>query len=397
MANHGDWQLQIYLGGLSGVVPELPMSYAELERRAHEAMSEQIWSYVTGGAGSEHTQRANVAAFERWGLMPRVLRGASQRDLSVELFGTRYETPLMLAPVGVIGLCEPEHQTAEAGLGGHGDLVTARASAATGVPMVASTLMQDPLEDVAAALGDTPGWFQLYPPNDPEVCESLVRRADAAGWSAIVVTLDTLTLGWRPRDLSIASFPQLQGLCLANYFSDPVFRSRLERPPEEDVEAATGLWALTFGNPGMSWDDLDRIRSTTDLPLLLKGVCDPEDVRRARDHGVDGIWCSNHGGRQADGGLPALECLPDVVDAAGDAPVVFDSGIRSGADVVKAIALGATAVGIGRPYAYGMAVGGQAGVEHVLRCLLAETDLIMAVDGYGSLAELTREALRRVG
>ena len=282
-------------------------------------------------------------------------------------------------------------------MGGHGDLATARASAATGVPMVASTLMQDPLEDVAAALGDTPGWFQLYPPNDPEVCESLVRRAEAAGWSAIVVTLDTLTLGWRPRDLSIASFPQLQGLCLANYFSDPVFRSRLERPPEEDVEAATGLWALTFGNPGMSWEDLDRIRTYTDLPLLLKGVCDPEDVRRARDHGVDGIWCSNHGGRQADGGLPALECLPDVVDAAGDAPVVFDSGVRSGADVVKAIALGATAVGIGRPYAYGMAVGGQAGVEHVLRCLLAETDLIMAVDGYGSLAELTREALRRVG
>jgi lactate 2-monooxygenase len=395
VANHGDWQLQIYLGGLTGTTPELPMSWAELERGAHDAMSEQIWSYVTGGAGSEHTQRANVAAFERWGLMPRVLRGAAERDVSVELFGTRYDTPLMLAPVGVIGLCEPDHQSGT--MGGHGDLTTARASAATGVPMVASTLMQDPLEDVAAALGDTPGWFQLYPPNDPEVCESLVQRAEAAGWSAIVVTLDTLTLGWRPRDLSIASFPQLQGLCLANYFSDPVFRSRLERPPEEDVEAATGLWALTFGNPGMSWEDLDRIRTYTDLPLLLKGVCDPEDVRRARDHGVDGIWCSNHGGRQADGGLPALECLPDVVDAAGDAPVVFDSGVRSGADVVKAIALGATAVGIGRPYAYGMAVGGQAGVEHVLRCLLAETDLIMAVDGYGSLAELTREALRRVG
>ncbi len=395
MANHGDWQLQVYLGGLTGEVPDLPMAYAELERHAQEAMSEQIWSYVTGGAGTEHTQRANVSAFERWGLMPRILRGAADRDVSVEMFGTRFDTPLMLAPVGVIGLCEPEHQGAT--MGGHGDLATARASATSGVPMVASTLMQDPLEDVAAALGDTPGWFQLYPPNDPEVCESLVRRAEAAGWSAIVVTLDTLTLGWRPRDLSIASFPQLQGLCLANYFSDPVFRSRLERPPEEDVEAATGLWALTFGNPGMGWDDLDRIRSYTDLPLLLKGVCDPEDARRALDHGVDGIWCSNHGGRQADGGLPALECLPGVVDAVGDAPVVFDSGIRSGADVVKALALGATAVGIGRPYAYAMAVGGQAGVEHLLRCLLAETDLIMAVDGYGSLAELTREALRRVG
>jgi len=393
VTNHGDWQLQIYLGGLAGVAPELPMAFPELERRAQAEMSEQIWSYVTGGAGSEHTQRANVSAFERWGLMPRVLKGAAERDLSVELFGTDFATPLMLAPVGVIGLCEPEHQRGP--LGGHGDLATARAAAVTGVPMVGSTLMQDPLEDVAAALGDTPGWFQLYPPNDREVCESFVRRAVAAGWSAIVVTLDTLTLGWRPRDLSIASFPQLQGLCLANYFSDPVFRSRLERTPEEDVEAATGLWALTFGNPGMTWDDLDWIRSLTDLPLLLKGVCSPEDVRLAIDHGVDGIWCSNHGGRQADGGLPALDCLPDVVAAAGDAPVVFDSGVRSGADVVKAIALGASAVGIGRPYAYGMAVGGQAGVEHVLRCLLAETDLIMAVDGYASLAELTPDALRR--
>lgn len=396
MANHGDWQLQIYLGGLTGEVPDLPMSAAELEAEAHEAMAEKVWSYVTGGAGTEHTQRANSAAFERWGLMPRVLRGASERDLSVEMFGTSFPTPLMLAPVGVIGLCEPEWQSGDS-LGGHGDLVAARAAAATGVPLVASTLMQDPMEDVAAAAGADPKWFQLYPPSDREVCESFVRRAEAAGYSALVVTLDTLTLGWRPRDLSIASFPQLQGLCLANYFSDPVFRSRLERPPEEDVEAATGLWALTFGNPGMTWDDLDWIRSLTDLPLLLKGVCDPADVTEALDHGVDGIWCSNHGGRQADGGLPALECLPDVVRAAGDAPVVFDSGIRSGADVVKAIALGATAVGIGRPYAYGMAVGGQAGVEHVLRCLLAETDLIMAVDGYGSLAELTPDRVRRVG
>lgn len=387
MANYGDWQLQIYLRGLDGERPELPMSAAELERRAEAAMPPEIWSYVAGGAGDERTQRANVRAFDRWGLMPRVLRGAAQRDLSVELLGTSFATPLMLAPVGVIGLCDAD---------GHGDLVTARASAATGVPMVASTLMQDPLEHVAAALGDTPGWFQLYPPNDRELTESFVRRAEAAGWSAIVVTLDTLTLGWRPRDLSIASFPQLQGLCLANYFSDPVFRAKLEVPPEEDVRAATGLWAMTFGNPGMSWDDLVWLRSLTRLPLLLKGVCDPDDARRAIDHGVDGIYCSNHGGRQANGGLPALDCLTDVVEAAGDTPVVFDSGVRTGADVVKALALGARAVGIGRPYAYGLSVGGQEGIEHVLRCLLAETDLTMAVDGYGSIADLTPAALRPI-
>lgn len=384
MPNYGDWQLSIYLNGLSGVRPELPMSYADLERRAEAAMTEQLWSYVAGGAGDERTQRANVEAFERWGLVPRVLAGAAERDLGTDLFGTRLPTPLLLAPVGVIGIIDPD---------GHGDVLTARAAAATGVPMVASTLMQDPLEEVAAAMGETPGWFQLYPPKDPEVCESLVRRAEAAGYSAIVVTLDTLTLGWRPRDLTIASFPQLKGLCLANYFSDPVFRSRLAVPPEEDLEAATGLWAMSFGNPGLSWDDLAWLRGLTKLPLLLKGVCHPDDARRALDLGVDGIYCSTHGGRQANGGLPALQCLPGIVQAAGDAPVIFDSGIRSGPDVVKALALGAAAVGIGRPYAYGLAIGGQAGVEHVIACLLAETDLTMAIDGYPTIASLTPDAL----
>jgi lactate 2-monooxygenase len=387
MANHGDWQLGIYLEGLTGRQPELPISFADLERRAEAAMSPQIWSYVAGGAGTERTQDANVAAFDRWGLMPRMLRGAAERDLSVELFGTRLPTPLLLAPVGVIALCDPD---------GHGDLATARAAARTGVPMVASTLTEDPLEEVAAALGGTPGWFQLYPPNDRELTESLVARAEAAGWSAIVVTVDTLTLGWRPRDLTIASFPQLRGLCLANYFTDPVFRARLDAPPEDDPQAAAALWARIFGNQRLSWDDLGWLRSLTTLPLLLKGICHPDDARRALDAGVDGIYCSNHGGRQANGGLPALACLPDVVDAAGDAPVVFDSGVRTGPDVVKALALGARAVAVGRPYAYGLAVGGEAGIEHVLRCLLAEIDLTMAIDGYPTVADLTRDALRAV-
>ncbi|MDT0276429.1 alpha-hydroxy-acid oxidizing protein [Blastococcus goldschmidtiae] len=388
MANHGEWQFGIYFSGLVGEKPTLPMDYAALERAAEAAMSEEVWSYVAGGAGNEHTQRANVTAFERWGLMPRMLAGAAQRDLGVELFGHQLPTPLMLAPVGVIGICEPE---------GHGDLTTARAAAATGVPMIASTLMQDPMEDVAAALGDTPGWFQLYPPNDRELTESLVRRAEAAGYRAIVITLDTLTLGWRPRDLTIASFPQLTGLCLANYTSDPVFRSRLDAPPEEDPQAATGLWARIFGNQSLSWDDLGWLRSLTTLPILLKGICSPDDARRAVDAGIDGIYCSNHGGRQANGGLPALDCLADVVDAAGDAPVIFDSGVRGGPDVVKALAMGARAVAIGRPYAYGLAVGGQAGIEHVVRSMLAETDLTMAVDGYPTIASLTRDALRPVG
>jgi lactate 2-monooxygenase len=350
-------------------------------------MSPEVWSYVAGGAGDEHTQDGNVRAFERWGLMPRMLVGEPARDQSVEMFGRTLPTPLMLAPVGVIALCSED---------GHGDLATARAAASSGVPMIASTLMEDPLEDVAAALGDTPGYFQLYPPNDRELTESFVRRAEAAGWQAIVVTVDTLVLGWRPRDLTIASFPQLKGLCLANYFSDPVFRAKLDVPPEEDVQAATGLWATIFGNPRLSWDDLAWLRSLTKLPLLVKGICSPDDVRRALDAGVDGIYCSNHGGRQANGGLPALACLPDVVEAAGDAPVIFDSGVRSGPDVIKALALGATTVGIGRPYAYALAVGGTAGVEHLLRCLMAEVDLTMAVDGYPTIAHLAPDALRPV-
>ena len=387
MPNYGDWQLSIYFEGLAGVQPELPMSYAELERRAEEAMSTQVWSYVAGGAGNERTQRANVEAFERWALMPRMLVGAAERDLSVELFGRTLPTPLMFAPVGVIALCEPD---------GHGDLVTARAAATTGIPMIASTLTEDPMEDVAAELGDTPGWFQLYPPQDRELCESFVHRAEAAGYEAIVVTVDTLTLGWRPRDLSIASFPQLTGLCLANYFSDPVFRSRLAQSPEEDPGAATGLWAGSFGNPRLGWDDLAWIRSLTDLPMLVKGICHPDDARRAIDLGIDGIYVSTHGGRPANGGLAALDALPGVVAAAGDHPVIFDSGIRSGPDVITAMALGARAVAIGRPYAYALAVGGQTGIEHLVRCLLAELDLTMAIDGYPVLRDIDAGALVRV-
>ncbi|MFD5464213.1 alpha-hydroxy-acid oxidizing protein [Kitasatospora sp. NPDC127059] len=383
----GDYQNEIYLNGLGGVLPTMPMTFAALEARAQSALPPSLLSYVAGGAGDESTQRANVTAFERYGLVPRMMVGAKQRDLSVNLFGQTLPAPLFMAPVGVIGLCAQD---------GHGDLATARAAARTGVPMIASTLTVDPMEQVAAEFGDTPGFFQLYTLTDRALAESLVHRAEAAGFKGIVITLDTWVTGWRPRDLAASNLPQLRGHCLANYTSDPVFRARLAKPPEEDRGAAVQEWVRIVGNP-LTWDDLPWLRSLTDLPIILKGICHPEDARRAKDGGVDGIYCSNHGGRQANGGLPALDALPAVVEAADGLPVLFDSGIRSGADIVKALALGATAVGIGRPYAYGLALGGTDGITHVLRSLLAEADLLMAVDGYPTLAALrTPDALRRI-
>ncbi|QEN13226.1 lactate 2-monooxygenase [Mycolicibacterium sp. ELW1] len=383
---YGNYQIEIYFQGLTGTVPSLPMSFDELEARAAQALPPSIWSYVAGGAGDERTQRVNVSAFEQWGLIPRMLVGATERDLSVELWGRRWPAPVFMAPIGVIGLCTQDH---------HGDLAAARAAARTGVPMCVSTLTMDPLEDVAAEFGDTPGLFQLYTPTDREMAESFVRRAETAGYTGIVVTLDTWVPGWRPRDLSTANFPQLRGMCLSNYITDPVFRAKVDADIDADPRNAVLSWVSNFGN-SLTWDDLTWLRSLTSLPLILKGICHPDDARRAIDAGVDGIYCSNHGGRQANGGVPAIDCLPDVVAAAGDVPVLFDSGIRSGADIVKALALGAKAVGIGRPYAYGAALAGTDGIVHVLRSLLAETDLIMAIDGYPTLGDLTPDALRAV-
>ncbi|WP_019969664.1 alpha-hydroxy-acid oxidizing protein [Mycobacterium sp. 141] len=382
----GDYQLEIYLQGLAGVLPSLPMDYAGLEAKAQAAMPPSVWSYVAGGAGDERTQRVNRTAFDRWGLMPRMFNAHKDRDLSIELFGLKLSSPVFMAPIGVLGISSQD---------GHGDLAAARAAAKIGVPLMLSTLSEDPMEDVALEFGDTPGFFQLYTPTDKELAASLVQRAEAAGFKAIVVTLDTWVPGWRPRDLATSNFPQLRGKCLANYTSDPVFRAGLAQPPEQNPQATVLRWASVFGNP-LTWDDLPWLRSLTTLPLIVKGICHPDDARRAKDGGVDAVYCSNHGGRQANGGLPAIDCLPGVVEAAEGLPVLFDSGIRNGADIVKALALGATAVGVGRPYVYGLAIGGADGVVHVLRSLLAEADLIMGVDGYPTLADLTPDALRRV-
>ncbi len=386
MPHYGDYQNAIYNAGLSGVIPKLPVDYATLEQRASAAMPPSVLGYVQGGCGDEFTQRNNADAFRHWGMTPRMMVDCSKRDLSIELFGMRLPSPVFMAPVGVIGICTQD---------GHGDLAAARASAETGVPLMASTLSNDPLESVAGALGETPGFFQLYTPKDKALAESLVRRAEAAGYKGIVVTLDTWVTGWRPRDLNVANFPQLRGAVLMNYFSDPVFRAMLARPPEEDGAAAVRQWAGVFGKV-LTWDDMAWLRSLTTLPLILKGICHPDDARRAIDAGADAIYCSNHGGRQANGGIAAIDMLPGVVAAAGDVPVLFDSGIRSGSDVVKAIALGARAVGVGRPYAYGLALDGAAGAAHVLRCLLAEADLLMAVNGWPTIADVRAAGAVRI-
>jgi isopentenyl diphosphate isomerase/L-lactate dehydrogenase-like FMN-dependent dehydrogenase len=381
-----NYQYEIYLAGMTDQRPELPFfATADWEREFADKATPGAHGYVAGAAGAEDTLRENLEAFRRWRLVPRMLRDISARDMRTELLGTELHSPLLLAPVGVQQIVHPD-----------GELASARAAASLGVPMVHSTAASNSIEDVAAALGDTPRWFQLYWPNDPEMAASFVGRAEAAGYGAIVLTLDTFMLAWRPRDLRAAYLPFLKGIGIANYLTDPVFRAALDKPPEEDMQAAVGRWALTFSDPTVTWDRLGFLREHTGLPILLKGILHPQDARKAVEHGIDGLIVSNHGGRQVDGAIGALDALPDVVAAVPDGyPVLFDSGIRTGADVVKALALGARAVLVGRPYIWGLGVAGEDGVRQVLRSLLAEIDLTMGLSGLTALDQITDEVLRR--
>ena len=415
-------QTSIYLGGVSGGRPRVPVAFEALEKAAREAMSPEAFAYVAAGAGSEGTVAANRAAFDRWRIVPRMLRDVFERDLSVELFGRRLPTPFLLAPIGVLELAHPQ-----------ADLAVARAARAEGIPMIFSNQASTPMERVAEALEDTPRWFQLYWSRSNEVVESFVARAEACGCSAIVVTLDTTILGWRPRDLDPAYLPFLRGKGIAQYTSDPVFQRLVAQDadgePEDDTpeprpslaalrtlinltraypgdfwatlrsgrgRAAVQRFVNTYSRPSLTWEDLPFLRERTRLPILLKGLLHPDDARRALDAGMDGIVVSNHGGRQVDGAIATLDALPGVLEAVdGRVPVLLDSGIRGGADAFKALSLGAAAVLLGRPYVYGLGIAGAHGVREVIQNFVADFDLTMGLAGCRSVDEVAAATLVR--
>jgi lactate 2-monooxygenase len=409
-------QTSIYVGGVSGSRPRVPADAKRLEEKAGELMSRQAYAYIAAGAGNEGTMEANRAGFERWRIVPRMLRDVAERDPGVELLGKRLASPFLLAPIGVLELA---HRQA--------DLAVARAAAAEHVPMILSNQASTPMEQCAEALGDSPRWFQLYWSTSDELVESLVSRAEACGCGAIVVTLDTTILGWRPRDLEEAFLPFLRGKGIAQYTSDPVFRKLASegtaapaQKPKPTPAALRTLIQLTkaypdrflrtlrsgsgraavqnfvqiYSRPSLTWRELPFLRERTKLPIVLKGILHPEDAARAVEEGIDAIVVSNHGGRQVDGSIATIEALPRVVEAVGGRmPIMLDSGIRGGADAFKAIALGASAVLIGRPYVYGLAIAGEQGVREVLQNFSAEFDLTMGLAGCRTVAEIGPDAL----
>lgn len=418
-------QSEIYRAGISGTRPRIPVDADVLETRARKALSAEAFAYIAGGAGAERTVAANRVAFGRWQVWPRPLRDVSSRDLSIDFLGVRRPTPLLLAPLGVMELAHAD-----------ADIAVARAAASVGVPYALSNQASVTMEQVADAAPAAPRMFQLYWSASDELNASLLRRAEASGCEAIVVTLDTHLLGWRTRDLDLAYLPFTRGLGIAQYTSDPVFqqlvRERVRRGPDAATavrvtprairagvsiarkgaaltgsqsvrgnlrsplpRAAVETFLEVFSTPALTWDDLAKARQWTTLPILLKGIVHPDDAIRALDAGMDGIWISNHGGRQIDQSVPTLEALPTIADrVAGRVPIVFDSGVRQGSDVFIALALGATAVALGRPYAYGLGIAGEDGVREVVRNVLAELDITLGLSGHTSVEEVGREALR---
>jgi len=414
-------QGRIYRAGLFGHRPVVPVEPAALEAAAHRVMSKEAWAYVAGGAGQHRTVAANVAAFARHRIVPRMFVDVTARSLETTLLGRTLPAPVLLAPIGVL---EMAHADAE--------YAVARAARSLGLPMILSTQGSVPMEETARTLGDSPRLFQLYWSSDEAVVRSFVERAEAIGSDAIVVTLDTHLLGWRTRDLDLGYLPFARGEGIAQYLSDPEFRSlaaarpaSTEPTPRPTMAAVRSLLSMArhharwggsgslreslrsplprasvetfldvFSRSDLTWADLARLREMTSLPILVKGVQHPADARLALEHGVDGLVVSNHGGRQVDNAIASLDALPAVVAEVGDrVPVLFDSGVRSGADVAVALALGADAVLLGRPWVYGLALAGEAGVRAVVEHVLAELDLTMGLAGVSSIDAIGRELL----
>jgi lactate 2-monooxygenase len=376
-------QGELYLGGMTGARCPIPLDPDALATAAQAVLPAENFAYCAGGAGMQRTLAANRAALDGIAIRPRMLRDVAERSLATTVLGQAMASPLLLAPVGVQSLAHPD-----------ADLATARAGAREGVAMIFSNQASVPMEETAAAMGDATRWFQLYWSRSEALVQSLVGRAEACGCTAIVVTLDTTMLGWRTRDLDLAYLPFMRGLGIAQYSSDPVFRSLLERSPEDDPMAAARLFMDIYSNPAIDWGIVARLRKMTPLPIVLKGITHPEDARLALEHGVDGIVVSNHGGRQVDGAIGAATVLAEVAPLVkGRMALLFDSGIRSGADMFKALALGADAVLIGRPLFYALAVAGEAGVRALLRNLIAELDLTMGLAGCRSVDDIGPECV----
>jgi isopentenyl-diphosphate delta-isomerase len=375
---------RVYREGMhEGKLPEFPVSYEDLRQRAHEAMDEAARAYIHGGAGAEGTFEREQD-FSEWRIVPRMLQGVAERDLTTEVMGQPIDHPVMVTPLGVQSLVH-----------GDAELATAAACRELGVPCILSSLSSTPMEDVAEELGDTPKWFQFYWSSDEDIARSFLRRAEEAGYDGLVVTVDAPTLGWRERLIERGYYPFLDGEGVANYFSDPAFRDQLEAPPEEDPQAAVDHFLEIFGDSSLTWDDLEFVFENTDLPVHIKGVLHPEDARLAVEHGADAVGVSTHGGRQVDGSITAMEALPEIVDEVGDeATITFDSGVRRGSDVYKALALGADACLIGRPFVYGLALGGREGVHHVLENLVADFDLTMGLAGRDDASAISRNSLK---
>jgi lactate 2-monooxygenase len=373
----------IYLRGMSGAKPDIPTNFIGLEAAAQKKMTPEAWAYTAGSAGLETAAEANRAAFARFPIAPRMLAGAATRNLGSEIFGARVAAPVFSSPIGVLEMMHPD-----------ADLAVARAMKHLNLPMIISSQASTPMEKIAEANGDGPRFYQLYWGKSDALAESFVRRAEAIGCKAIFITLDTLVLGWRPRDLDLGFSPFLRGQGIAQYTSDPVFRGLLAQTPEENPLAAAVQFTQLFSDPGVDWKRIAKIRSWTKLPIVLKGIMRADDAEKAVKEGYNGVMVSNHGGRQVDGGIGALDALAKVTAVVGGrVPVFFDSGIRCGADIFKAIALGATAAGVGRPYAYGLALAGEDGVRAVMEYLLAELDITMALNGCPTPKDISRDLL----